>query len=59
MSLLSAFISTQLMKAIENEFVNHSPEIQSIIISEIQNLIAEGTAWIDSKLNSNETKIGD
>jgi hypothetical protein len=52
MSLLSSFISTQLIKALENEFINHSPEIQATIISEIQAFLAEGAAWVESKLGN-------
>lgn len=55
MSLLSTFISTQLIKAVENEFINHSPEIQATIISEIQNFLAEGAAWVESKLSKPST----
>jgi hypothetical protein len=60
MSLLSSFISNQLIKAIENEFVNHSPEIQATIISEIQAFLAEGAAWVESKISGkSETSTGE
>ena len=52
MSLLSTFISTQLLKAIEHEFVNHEPEMQAVILNEVQAFVAEATAWIGNKLDS-------
>lgn len=51
MSLLSTFISTQLLKAIEHEFVNHEPEMQAVILNEVQAFVAEAAAWIDNKIN--------
>lgn len=51
MSLLSTFISTQLIKALEHEFVNHAPEIQQVIIQELQDFLAQGAAWIENKVN--------
>ncbi len=58
MSLLSTFISTQLINAIEHEFINHSPEIQAVIINEIQNFLAEGNSWLESKINTQKPTIG-
>ena len=52
MSLLSSFISTQLLKAIEHEFVNHEPEMQTVILNEVQAFVADAAAWINSKLDS-------
>ncbi len=54
MSLLSSFISKQLVNALENEFINHSPEIQATIISEIQEFLAEAAAWVESKLGGTD-----
>jgi hypothetical protein len=51
MSLLSTFISTQLIKAIEHEFMNHSQDIQKVIIEEVKNFLMEATQWVESKLD--------
>lgn len=51
MSLLSNFISTQLIQALEHEFVNHAPDVQSLIVTEIQNFLTQGAAWVESKIN--------
>ena len=52
MSLLSSFVTTQLMAAIEHEFANHESEIQSAIISELQNFMGLCANWIESKVNA-------
>ena len=59
MSLISTFISTQLIKAIENEFLNHSPEIQAAIINEIQHFISQVSDWATKKLSSTSTPSGE
>lgn len=50
MSLLSTFISTQLIKALEHEFVNHEPEMQALILNEVQAFVSEAVAWVQSKM---------
>ncbi len=59
MSILSKFISTQLISAIENEFIHHAPEIQAVIISEIKHFLAEGYAWVEKKLATSPQLIGE
>lgn len=50
MSLLSSFIQNQLIKAIEDEFINHSADMQSVIINEVKNFVELGAAWVESKI---------
>lgn len=51
MSLLSSFIQNQLIKAIEAEFINHSADMQAIIVNEVKSFIEQGAAWVESKIN--------
>jgi hypothetical protein len=59
MNVLATFISTQLIKAIESEFINHSPEIQAAIIHQIQNFLIEGTIWVENKLAISKKSTGE
>lgn len=59
MVLLSAFIGAQLLKAIEHEFANHSEEIQKVILDEVQSFLAQGSKWLESKLNPADTNLGE
>lgn len=52
MSLLSSFIQNQLLKAIEAEFVNHSADIQNVIVGEVQAFASEAVAWVESKIGA-------
>lgn len=50
MSLISSFVTNQLLKALENEFVNHEQEIQDAIIAELA-LVADNVKnWVEQKL---------
>lgn len=51
MSLLSSFIQKNLIKAIEAEFIAHAPEIQEIILLEIESFGNLALSWVHSKLN--------
>jgi hypothetical protein len=52
MSLLSNFISNQLIKAIEHEFINHSADIQDTIIKEMENFLSLGAEWVKNKIEN-------
>lgn len=51
MSLLSSFIRNQLLKGLEDEFVSHEPDIQDVIVEQINSFAAECLEWVNSKLN--------
>lgn len=51
MSLLSSFIRNQLLKAIEEQFVNNEPEIQEEIVKQVEEFAAECIEWVNNKLN--------
>ncbi len=50
MSLLSSFIRNQLLKAVEAEFADHLPEVQAVVVKEMQDFAAECTQWVEDKL---------
>lgn len=50
MSLLSTFIQKQLLKALEDEFVAHEPDIQATILSEVEAFANQALSWVNSKL---------
>ena len=54
MSLLSSFIRNQLLKAVEAEFADHLPEVQSLVVKEMQDFAAECTQWVEDKLSPKE-----
>lgn len=56
MSLLSTFIQSQLLKAIENEFIEHAPDIQQAIIAEVEAFANDALEWVKSKI---QTKQGE
>lgn len=51
MSLLSSFIQNQLLKAIESEFSAHAPEMQAVILNEMNLFANQSLAWVESKLH--------
>ena len=50
MSLISSFISNQLIKALENEFLNHAPDMQDFFIKEVEALGASVMGWVQEKV---------
>jgi hypothetical protein len=50
MSLLSSFIASHLVPALENAFAAHEPEMQAALLNEIKELTYEVGAWIENKL---------
>jgi len=54
MSLLSSFIRNQLLKAVEEEFQAHTPEMKAMVINEMQAFAAECTDWVAKKLDNQD-----
>ena len=50
MSLLSSFIRNQLLKAVEEEFQAHAPELQARVLDEMEAFGAECTGWVAEKM---------
>ena len=50
MGLISSLVVSNLIKAVEEEFLKHEPEMQDKIIEEMQSLISEAMSWVRDKL---------
>ena len=50
MSLLSSFIVTHVVKALENQFVSHVPELQQAFLNEVTHIVKVMNDWIESKM---------
>lgn len=50
MSLLSSFIRNQLLKAVEEQFTSHAPEVQALVLKEMQEFGGECIQWAQDKL---------
>lgn len=51
MSLLSTFIQNQLLHAIEQQFMEHAPEIQETILAEVGAFAQKAIEWVQSKVS--------
>jgi len=56
MSLLSGFLTNQLLKALQDEFLKHEPEIQDKILEEINFLGEKCLEWVDEKMGIKRDK---
>ena len=52
MSLLSSFLASHLIPALESALLAHEPEAQAAILNEVQALSAQVASWIDAKLTA-------
>ena len=50
MSLLSSFLISHLIPALETAFIAHEPEMQAAILEEIKVLSEQVGVWIEGKL---------
>jgi hypothetical protein len=50
MSIVSTFLSTHLLALLETEFASHAPDIQAVVVSEMQAFVSAAATWIESKL---------
>lgn len=49
MSLLSSFLSSHLVPALEAAFQAHEPDMQAALISEVASLSSAIGTWVESK----------
>ena len=54
MSLLSSFIASHLIPALEQALIAHEPEAQALILGEIEALGAKVGDWVKDKLSQKE-----
>lgn len=52
MSLLSSFLASHLIPALESALVAHEPDVQVAVLGEIEALSAQVGEWITTKLAS-------
>jgi len=57
MSLLSKFITSNLIKAIEEEFISHAPDMQQRIIEEVESFAHQAFDWVKNKLERNSEEV--
>jgi hypothetical protein len=51
MSLLSSFIVTHVVNALEKQFLSHVPELQQAFLNEVASLVKVVSDWVESKMN--------
>lgn len=50
MSLISSFIVTRIVTALEQQFLSHVPELQQAFLNEATSLVKVLSDWIESKM---------
>jgi len=55
MNMLSTVLSKKIIEMLEHMFINNSPAIQDMILSEVKNFLTEGAVWLDEKLKHPST----
>jgi hypothetical protein len=50
MSLLSSFVTNELVKALEAEFIQHEPEMQNAFVDEVTAAVNSVVSWVNSKI---------
>lgn len=58
MSLLSSFIAGHVVKALEQQFIEHEPEMQEAFLGEVHAFVNVVSGWIHEKLLAKESKNG-
>lgn len=54
MSLLSSFITNQLLKVLESEFQEHEAELQDAFVDEVAAALNDVVEWVNSKISTRE-----
>lgn len=50
MSLLSSFVASHLIPALEAAFQAHEPELQAALLKEIEELSGAVAQWVEAKI---------
>lgn len=58
MSLLSSFISNQIIKGFEAELLEHEPELQDAFIHEVALAVNVVVDWVNEKIKNKQNKTG-
>lgn len=54
MSLLSSFITNQLLKSLEAQFVAHEPDLQEAFVNEVSDAVHTVVTWVNEKLEAKQ-----
>lgn len=49
MSLLSSFLASQLIPALEQAFIAHEPDMQDMLLNEVKALTEKVVEWVNAK----------
>jgi hypothetical protein len=50
MSLLSSFVTNQLIKSLEAQFLAHEPELQDAFVNEVAAAVNTIVTWVNEKI---------
>ena len=54
MSLLPSFITNELIKLLESEFISHEPELKNDFVQDVATAVADVVAWVNSKITTSQ-----
>lgn len=54
MSLLSNFLVSSIIKYLENQFLEHEPDLQQAFLREVDEFVKTVAKWIEEKLTNEE-----
>lgn len=57
MSLLSSFISENILNELEAAFIRNEPALQMALLNEVQTFSAKLVFWIEGKLSAGQAPI--
>lgn len=55
MSLISTFITGNLIKMLEAQLVAHEPELQKVFLDEIASAVNAIVSWVNSKIDPTQS----
>jgi hypothetical protein len=55
--MLTSFLATSILKAIEEDFIVAEPEIQAILLANVKLLSDDLLRWIDKKLELSKSQV--
>jgi|GEM_PF-3372495 hypothetical protein len=59
MSLLSSFLASNIIPALESAFVAHEPAMQATLLAEVQTLLLDVNNWLTGKVNTANAQTED
>jgi hypothetical protein len=56
MSLLTSFITNQLIKTLESQFAAHEPQMQMAFVAEVAAALNDVMSWVNAKVQTTTTQ---